>query len=154
MLTGRVLFHHRRIQANEGDSVAVVIQKVIGKEQLEFAMPAMYRLVRCGNVGVTRDGSEPVRATLPRSGVIDVLTRTVMDYGVMEGDILAMQVSHRLRAVCLYGAAALLSCARCFLVLIFAFFLLNGVLSSSCDMQDAMGFKMDALRGTQLHPLR
>ena len=76
--------------------MALVIQKVIEKEQLEFAIPAMYRLVRCGNVGVTRDGSEPVRATLPRSGVIDVLTRTVADYGVMEGDILAMQVSDRL----------------------------------------------------------
>ena len=83
----------RRVVAAESDSVASVIHKVIVKEQLEFAVPEMYRLVRCGNQSVTRDGSEPVRATLPRSGVVDVLTRTVEDYGIVEGDILAMQVS-------------------------------------------------------------
>ena len=83
----------RRVVAAESDSVASVIHKVIVKEQLEFAVPEMYRLVRCGNQSVTRDGSEPVRATLPRSGVVDVLTRTVEDYAIVEGDILAMQVS-------------------------------------------------------------
>lgn len=73
--------------------MASVIQQVIAKEQLEYAVPEMYRLVRCGNQSVTRDGSEPVRATLPRSGVVDVLTRTVEDYAIVEGDIMAMQVS-------------------------------------------------------------
>ena len=81
-----------RIAATESDSVASVIQKIIVKEQLEYAIPEMYRLVRCGNQKVTRDGSEPVRATLPRSGVVDVLTRTVRDYALVDGDILAMQV--------------------------------------------------------------
>ena len=81
-----------RIAATESDSVASVIQKIIVKEQLEYAIPEMYRLVRCGNQKVTRDGSEPVRATLPRSGVVDVLTRTVRDYALVDGYILAMQV--------------------------------------------------------------
>ena len=80
------------MEVGQSDTIAAVIQKVIDKEQLEYAMPAMYRLVRCGNNGVTRDGSEPTRATLPRVGVVDVLTRTVGDYGIIEGDILAMQV--------------------------------------------------------------
>ena len=82
-----------RLSVAEGDTIASVVQKVITKEQLEFAVPEMYRLVRCGNHSVTRDGSEPVRATLPRSGVVDVLTRTVADYALVDGDILAMQVS-------------------------------------------------------------
>lgn len=82
-----------RVVVAESDSVASLVQKVIDKEQLEFAVPEMYRLVRCGNQSVTRDGSEPVRATLPRSGVVDVLTRTVGDYALVDGDILAMQVS-------------------------------------------------------------
>jgi len=86
------------VEVGQSDTIAAVIQKVIDKEQLEYAMPAMYRLVRCGNNGVTRDGSEPTRATLPRVGVVDVLTRTVGDYGIIEGDILAMQV--RLRPAC------------------------------------------------------
>lgn len=86
-----------RIAVAEADTVASVVQKVIDKEQLEFALPAMYRLVRCGNASVTRDGSEPVRATLPRSGVVDVLTRTVGDYAIVDGDILAMQVSPNAR---------------------------------------------------------
>ena len=49
--------------------------------------------------GVSRaDAARLPRATLPRVGVVDVLTRTVGDYGIIEGDILAMQV--RLRPAC------------------------------------------------------
>ena len=91
-MTVRTSWVKSRIAATESDSVASVIQKIIVKEQLEYAIPEMYRLVRCGNQKVTRDGSEPVRATLPRSGVVDVLTRTVRDYALVDGDILAMQV--------------------------------------------------------------
>ena len=43
------------------------------------------------------DGTGAVCAA-PRVGVVDVLTRTVGDYGIIEGDILAMQV--RLRPAC------------------------------------------------------
>ena len=131
------------MEVGQSDTIAAVIQKVIDKEQLEYAMPAMYRLVRCGNNGVTRDGSEPTRATLPRVGVVDVLTRTVGDYGIIEGDILAMQVRLPPR---LPPPRPALSAPR-------------PVARAAAEgarhwVQDALGFTMDALRGTKIHPLR
>jgi hypothetical protein len=105
------------------DCVAAAVELVLRKEQMEFASPEMFRLVRCGNRGARRDGSgaeapqavhtllpprhrppsqqarvslhtqhvarvfvcvwlaEPVHAALPRSGVVDVLSRTIGDYG-------------------------------------------------------------------------
>lgn len=83
-----------KITANTSDTLASLIQKIIVKEQFDYATPDMFRLVRCGSTAKKRDGSEPVHASLPRSGVLDVLSRTVRDYGLCDGDALAVQDAH------------------------------------------------------------
>eukprot|EP01051_Picozoa_sp_SAG22_P000278 SAG22_NODE_6_length_41368_cov_49.702222_21_plen_152_part_00 len=72
-----------RLSVPSDSTIAALIEAVISKEKLQGCAPRNFRLVRCD--------SPSKYSCLPRAGVIDVLNRTVAEYGIFDMSTLAMQ---------------------------------------------------------------